>query len=345
MPKCIFHYPMQIDYNRASASHIRPQMMLQAFKDIGYDVSVVMGCAAERKRQARDVESRIRSGERFDFLYSESSTMPTQLTEPSHFPISPSIDFGLFKTCRQYGINIGLFYRDSYWLDPGYRNIGFLKSSIAIHFYRRDLEEYSRYVSVFYTPSKMLPACIEESIFPCKTQTLPPGSDIRPAAIEARLATLDRYTSLADRPLELLYVGGIGGHYGFGSLIDAIKGMRGIRVTFCVREGDLASSRFGETLRLLPNARIVHASGEELKPLYREADVALMFFDDHPYLRGSVPYKTFEYAANGLPIIASSVMAASKLITSYNAGWVIDPDSTLLKNALNEIKAKPESIA
>ena len=50
-----------------------------------------------------------------NFLYSESSTMPTSLTEPHHMPTHPFLDFSFFYFCKRNGIKIGLFYRDIYW--------------------------------------------------------------------------------------------------------------------------------------------------------------------------------------------------------------------------------------
>ena len=51
--KIIFHIPMQIDNNLQSGSQIRPQKMIQAFENIGFDVDVVMGYVNERKEIGR----------------------------------------------------------------------------------------------------------------------------------------------------------------------------------------------------------------------------------------------------------------------------------------------------
>ena len=50
MKRMIFHIPMKIDRNRASASQIRPMKMIEAFKECGYEVAVVEGYGKERKR-------------------------------------------------------------------------------------------------------------------------------------------------------------------------------------------------------------------------------------------------------------------------------------------------------
>ncbi len=77
MKKIIFHLPMEIDKNRPSGSQIRPLKILQAFKNIGYKVDIVMGDVKTRKRQIKKIKRNISNGVKYDFLYSESSTMPT----------------------------------------------------------------------------------------------------------------------------------------------------------------------------------------------------------------------------------------------------------------------------
>ncbi len=51
MKKMIFHIPMKIDINLHSGSQIRPQKMIQAFKNIGYDIDIVMGYVQQKKRE------------------------------------------------------------------------------------------------------------------------------------------------------------------------------------------------------------------------------------------------------------------------------------------------------
>ena len=62
MKRMIFHIPMKIDRNRASASQIRPMKMIEAFKECGYEVVVVEGYGKERKRQIKEIKSNILKG-------------------------------------------------------------------------------------------------------------------------------------------------------------------------------------------------------------------------------------------------------------------------------------------
>ena len=54
MKKMIFHIPMQIKYDIYSGSQIRPQKMIQAFKNISEKVDLIMGNCKTRKIQIED---------------------------------------------------------------------------------------------------------------------------------------------------------------------------------------------------------------------------------------------------------------------------------------------------
>lgn len=349
MPSCIFHLPLKLDFAWASASHIRPLKMLQAFQSIGYDVSVVMGSAEERKAQGDAIKQRILNGERFDFVYSESSTMPTQLTEPNHFPISRSIDFGFLDFCHEHGIRIGLFYRDVYWKFPEYRTIGFLKSSVAIAYYKRDLREYARLLDVLYMPTAEAFEIVQNETSSIPHMPLPPGSDVRADVMDKRIAKTGDYAARAHNqdnvPLRLLYIGGIGSHYGFDGLIEALKAVEEVEITFCVREDDFSAYSRSFELRDMPNVSIVHASGEALEPLYEQADVAVMLFDTNPYRKAAMPFKTFEYLAHGLPLLSTSGNAVANFVAQNNVGWVTDLNAQELSGFLRELAHNWRGIA
>ena len=70
--KCIFHIPNALDPMGTSGSQVRPRKMLQAFKNIGYDVDVIMGYGKSRLRSIREIKKKIIEGVKYDFLYSPS---------------------------------------------------------------------------------------------------------------------------------------------------------------------------------------------------------------------------------------------------------------------------------
>lgn len=173
--RCIFHIPNYIDLNRKSASNIRPFKMIKAFQDIGYQVDCVMGYGRERKKSIKEIKKNIKNGVKYDFLYSESSTMPTLLTEKNHLPTHPLLDFGFFKFCKKYNIKIGLFYRDIHWkFDMYKKNVPFVKRNIAKMFYKYDLYKYNKLVNVLYIASERVEQYIQHEINNCKIEILYP---------------------------------------------------------------------------------------------------------------------------------------------------------------------------
>lgn len=84
--RCIFHIPDYLDPDRASASQIRPRKMIKAFEQIGYRVDIVQGYGKQRKIKIEEIRRNVKYGVKYDFLYSESSTTPTLLTERHHLP-------------------------------------------------------------------------------------------------------------------------------------------------------------------------------------------------------------------------------------------------------------------
>src|SRR5699024_12009507 len=103
----IFHHPLPLDLNARSASGIRPKRMLQAFRELGYEVDLVTGYAKERKAAVKAVKEKIKQGIQYDFVYAESSTMPTIMTEPHHLPLHPFLDFSFFRFCKKQDIPVG----------------------------------------------------------------------------------------------------------------------------------------------------------------------------------------------------------------------------------------------
>ena len=98
---CIMHIPWKMIDESVAASEIRPRKMKKAFEDTGYNVFFITGTAAERNRQIKELKRRIELGENYDFLYSESSTLPMQLTESHHLPTHPLTDVKLFALAKR----------------------------------------------------------------------------------------------------------------------------------------------------------------------------------------------------------------------------------------------------
>jgi hypothetical protein len=179
MKNVILHFPYEIVKELSSGSQIRPVKMIDAFISSGYKVDLIIGNATDRKKKIYEIKKNIKNGIRYEFVYSESSTMPTLLTERHHYPTHPFLDFGFLKFCKKNNIRIGLFYRDIYWMlgnSPDNKNN--IKRKIAKLFYLYDLYSYKKYVDVLYVPSIRMYKLMNYD-FTGRVLSLPPGGEIQ----------------------------------------------------------------------------------------------------------------------------------------------------------------------
>lgn len=341
---CIFHIPNHIDNNGTSGSQVRPRKMMKAFEDIGYKVEVVMGYGAERKQAIERIKNNILSGVKYDFLYSESSTMPTLLTEEDHIPRYPFLDFDFFKFCKKHGIRIGLFYRDIYWRFPVYRlAVKGVKYYAAQLMYRYDLIKYSNLLDVLYLANSGVAKYLPNKKLVSISESLPPASDKNEYLKEKSVFYDTRVTSKS-KSIELFYVGGLGNQYEFLELLKGIKDIPTVNLTICCREKEWNINRLRYEDYLTDRVRIVHVSGDALIPLYMQADVCCCYFSHNEYMDIAVPVKLFEYLSFGIPVLASSGNPAGEFIASCKAGWTINYNSALVKELFEHLLAHYEDI-
>ena len=308
----IFHHPRPLFPNSLSASGIRPIRMLEAFRSLGYHVDVVAGYSRERKLAVKTISENVRKGMVYDFVYSESSTMPTLLTDTHHLPIAPFLDFSFFAFCKRHNIPIGLFYRDIYWMFEEYgAGSARWKTACAKFFYRYDLHQYEKYLDKLYLPSMQMATYISV-VDQRKARALPPGHDM--TELQSSLP--------AAKSLSLLYVGGLGLHYQMHELFAAAEGLDNILITICTRseEWERVRASYGN---LPGNVVVVHASGYELLQLYQKADIALLFVKPQEYRAFASPLKLYEYIGHGKPIVASEGTLAGKFVAEHGIGWSI----------------------
>ena len=172
--KMIFHYPGPFYEQLDSGEKKRPKKLRNAFENIGCEVIEFVG---PRKTREKNLEYIVKNLNQLDFVYSENSTLPLALTEPSHIPKWPCVDYRFFRAVHQRKIPIGVFYRDLYWQFPSFsKSVHWLKALFAIPFYKNELKLYAKTAKVVFVPSiefaKILPI-----IPPKKIVELPPGGD------------------------------------------------------------------------------------------------------------------------------------------------------------------------
>jgi glycosyltransferase involved in cell wall biosynthesis len=317
MKKMIFHLPYEPDSKRFSASQIRPFKMIKGFEEIGYEVNLVMGNAQKRKKQIAMIKKQIALGQRFDFLYAESSTMPTLLTETHHFPTYPFLDFNFFKLLKSHRIPVGLFYRDIHWRFEQYQ-IGALKKWITSYFYRYDLEKYHKLVDILFLPSLEMKSFIPE-LKGIETVALPPGCE--PHEIETPISP--------QKPsqIRLLYVGGLGALYNLEMILEAIHSFTKDQfvLTICTRKEDLKAVEINyEKYFKSDQVHWVHQGGSDLKNLYSRHDICCLFVKPLPYWEFAMPVKLFEYISFQKPVLAVKNTAAGNFVAKKQIGWAIN---------------------
>ncbi|MBE0471797.1 MAG: glycosyltransferase [Methyloprofundus sp.] len=311
--------------------------MLEAFKALGYEVDVVAGYSPERKKLIKQIKQNIKNGVKYDFVYSESSTMPTVLTDKHHLPLNPFLDFGFFGFCKKQGIPIGLFYRDIYWLfDEYYKNLNFFKSRFAKLFYYYDLFFYKKTLTKLYLPSMKMGEYIP-IVNRAVHSPLPPGhTQLQPNQ-------LSKTPRSENTKLKLFYVGGLSNHYQMHILFEVLTRFPDIEFTLCTREQEWLSQK-SEYPAQSPNIKVVHKSGEEMTNLLIESDIVSLFVKPQKYREFAAPVKLYEYLGHAKPIIASTGTLAGEFVKDNGIGWTIDYDAESLAKLLRQLITSPVMI-
>nr|WP_264472834.1 glycosyltransferase family 1 protein [Extibacter muris] len=317
-----------------SGSSVRPYKMIEAFKNEGYLVDCIIGYGKERNERIKTIRENISQGIKYDFVYSESSTMPTLLTEKNHIPTYPLLDFGFLKYCKRNKIKIGLFYRDIYWKFPIYKEaVSLYKRMVSIPMYHYDLHQYKKVIDVLYLPSLRMQPYLK---LPVRCEALPPGCSKSDFQFNRKVEK--KINLHADRKaLKLFYVGGVGSIYDLTKLFSVVKKLDFIELVVCCRKEEWESRYDYYRHQMCRRIEIVHESGEALDKYYKDADISMIFFDAQGYRSFAMPIKLFEYISNRTPVIATKGSAAGDFVKENDVGWSIEFDEDVLADLLTEI--------
>lgn len=341
MKQMIFHTPYPLNREATAASGIRPVRMRDAFTQLGYEVTEITGYSAERRAAMRDVKRRIRAGERFEFVYSESSTMPTALTDPHRLPLRPRMDLSFLAFCKRRGVPTGVFYRDIYWNSDAYlESVNRLIAVGTRALYRSDLRRYRTAATRIFVPSlKMAEVMPHTDVAQCTA--LPPGSD----PVE---------TPAPHDPASMFYVGALGNYYRLHDAVRAFEalgpmpgaqgtpGSADAPFTLCTSAALWAAER-GEYEPLMTSGatRVVHASGAELEPHYARSALGCLFMEPIAYREFAAPLKMYEYLAHGRPIVATEGSLAAQFVEENGVGWALPYSVDALEGLLTRLREYP----
>lgn len=323
----IFHCPFILNPNAISASGIRPIKMLEAFKKLGFEVDVVSGSTSERKKIIKKILKDINNGKEYDFIYSESSTMPTALTDSHHLPLSPFLDFKFFKKIKSKNIPIGLFYRDIHWLFDHYGlGMPWYKKQLALFFYHFDLKNYNKYVDILYLPSLGMGDFIKNKVSSKIFKDLPPGHSVY--SYEKNFSKKEK--------LNLLYVGGVGENYNIKKIFNVVKKHKNISFTICTRELDWRQVEH-EYGSIPENIKVVHKNGKDIELLYESADIGVLFIEPKSYWSFAVPFKFYEYIGENKPILSTKGTFVGNKVSKLDIGWALEYDEQCLNDFFENI--------
>lgn len=322
----IFHHPLPVRPDARSASGIRPYQMIEAFRALGFEVDPVCGYSAERARAIAEVDGRIRQGVRYAFMYGESSTEPTLLTDRHHLPVRPLLDFGFFSRLKSIGVPLGVFYRDIYWRFPDYgASLPWWKAVSANLFYHYDLIQYRRLIDRLYLPSMAMASHVP-LVDRSRMAALPPGFIEHPAG------------NRASTRLRLLYVGGLGAHYQMHELFDALGKLPEIELTLCTRKAEWHAVKHEYPLPAAGNIRVVHAAGAQLLELFERSDLCMLYVRPNPYREFAAPVKLYEYIGALKPVIASCGTLSADYVEEQGIGWAVPYEARQVEALLRQIR-------
>jgi glycosyltransferase involved in cell wall biosynthesis len=307
--------------------------MLEAFRELGYQVLEVTGSAAQRKRAIRSVKEFVTDGGVIDFTYSESSTMPTTMTDSHHLPLHPILDAGFFRYLKRHDIPVGVFYRDVYWKYPEYlRAVNRIVALGTRTMYRFDLLVYRRWADRVYLPSLKMGS--EVPIVKARQhEALPPG------------CTIVDPGGHPDDGLTIFYVGGLGDYYRLHEAMRGVGRVDGARLIVCTSRAlwDQLAADYKDTMS--SSIEIIHANGPELEEYYRRSAICSLFLEPIAYREFASPMKLYEYIGHGRPVIASEGTLSGKFVAEHQVGWTIPYSADALSELLSRLLNAPEEVS
>lgn len=337
MKRCIFHYLHPIEDNPNVGSALRPNQMLKAFKDIGYEVSIVAGYSKERKACISKIREDIQNGVKYDFVYSESVNDPTLMSDKDHFPRHPFMDFNFLKFCGKHNIPVGLFYRDVYWKFPLFRETcSPLKQIILKPMFAYDLVKYRKCLNLLYLPTMRMQRYALPN-FP--SRALPPGGILRQDTYEKKKAQ-----AKSIKKLSIFYVGSLSALYDNRFLFQAVKETDDVYLTVCTHQKQWESIKTSYEAYMCDRIEVIHKSGDALRPYYETADIAAYCLNHDKYLDMAMPIKVFEAISYGTPLLTTNIFSIAELVRKENIGWVTETSVEGIKCILEHLKSHPEEI-
>lgn len=314
----IFHHPGPVAEDFSAGSKVRPARLLKAFRDQGFEVATVTGYSRERLKMADRLTKDLQAGRHFDFVYSESRSIPTLLSDPHRLPLHPWLDARFLHTMRGSGVPTGLFYRDIYWRFDVYRQMLAAPFRwLTIPLYHYDWHWYRQCIQHLFLPSEAMARHLPSHWPSDNCSALPPGAT-------PNLSAENRTSSAKQGVVRMTYVGGIQPPlYDITALLQLAGSNRRTMLTLCCRKTEWQKLKNHYQPLLNDRIKVVHASGTQLDAIYAQTDLFAMLREPHEYLDFAAPVKLFEAFGRGLPVLCFKGNEAARIIEQEGAGWAI----------------------
>lgn len=304
-PKMLYHAPYELGA-LTSGSRVRPYYMLQAFKQLGYDVTIISGDVTRRKTLVQALDADTLS--RFDFCYSE----------PSTYPVHPVWDYCFYWKLHRAGVPLGIFYRDAYWkLVPEWGEKSRVKEAIVYARHMADLQLFGHIAEAVFFPTQMLADKI--SVGTGKAVLLPGGRLLS--------ETVTRRPHLTP-PYTVVYVGTMNTRYGSSLLLETLELLNEWRPVIleavCHRADVESQPDLFARYRDAPWLKLHHVHGDALEAIYNRGHVAIIPILRNPYNDLAMPVKLFEYMSYGLPMVVTNCTEMERFVSRTGIGLVAD---------------------
>jgi glycosyltransferase involved in cell wall biosynthesis len=284
-----------------SGSSVRPQRIYEAFKKLGYDVSLLSGQQNRKRERWSKVFKK--------FLEIRKNMPDFCYVEPPSGPLFNFCDHLLLIYLKLKGVPIGLFYRDAYWLSVDRWHIKGAKQFFLIRMYKFDLFLFKRVCKIVYFPSQTMADMFH----------LPHKGILPPAGIEF-------VNPSHQRTNRAIYVGGLSLFYGTDTMLKAFeiindKLHKNIKLTVICREKE--KKDFFENYIDKDWLEVAHANGDEqLEPFYSKCDIGLYPSRNNKSMNFCMPIKLCEYMSRGLPVVTTDTTEAAMFVKKNGSGII-----------------------
>jgi glycosyltransferase involved in cell wall biosynthesis len=314
-----------IDFgDMTSGSSVRPQRMYEAFRELGYEISLLSGLQNRKRERLKNVHAKYRELKKNglpDFCY----------VEPPSGPFFNFCDHLMLIWLKRCGVPIGLFYRDAYWKFADWWPVSGLKRFFLILMHRFDLFVIKRTCKIVFYPTQSMAALFE---MPCKDVLPPAGADF----VAPEHALYHR----------ALYVGGVSKNYGTDLLLKAFeivneREKKNIMLTVVCRASEQSDFFTGYVGR--PWLELAHASGDEqLGPIYACSDITIYPSRRDFYMDFCMPVKLFEYLSRALPVVCTGCKEAAAFVDANGIGLVAEDNPESIAEKVIQLYETPELI-